>query len=116
MELWNMLNVVLRYGSFSLVKRAEALDRAGSELGAAVRAFTSECVLDAKEHIQKLQVLHPHEDPSMMFDSLDNMHGDSSSHAPNPSLQQTSGGLCKKCKTEESSRCTKVEGRHHQAK
>ena len=40
-ELWNMPNVVLRYGSFNPVKRAEALVRAG-ELGAAVRALTSE--------------------------------------------------------------------------
>ena len=40
-ELWNMPNVVLRYGSFNPVKRAEALARAG-ELGAAVRALTSE--------------------------------------------------------------------------
>ena len=46
-ELWNMPNVVLRYGSFNPVKRAEALARAG-ELGAAVRALTSEGVLDAK--------------------------------------------------------------------
>ena len=28
-ELWNMPNVVLRYGSFNPVKRAEALARAG---------------------------------------------------------------------------------------
>ena len=34
-----MPNVVLRYGSFNPVKRAEALARAG-ELGAAVRALT----------------------------------------------------------------------------
>ena len=34
-------NVVLRYGSFNPTKRAEALARAG-ELGAAVRALTSE--------------------------------------------------------------------------
>ena len=93
-ELWNMPNVVLRYGSFNPVKRAEALARAG-ELGAAVRALTSEGVLDAKEHIQKLQELHPQEDLPMMPDSLDNMHGDSSSHAHNPSLLQTSGGLSK---------------------
>ena len=82
-ELWNMPNVVLRYGSFNSVKRAEALARAASELGAtAVRALTSEGVLDAKEHIQKLQALHSHEDPPMMPDLLDCMHGDFSSHAP----------------------------------
>ena len=75
-------NVVLRYDSFNPVKRAEALARATGELGAAVRALTSEGVLGAKEHIQKLQALHPYEDPPMMPDSLDNMHGDSSSHAP----------------------------------
>ena len=79
-ELWSMPNVVLRYGSFNSVKRAEALARAG-ELGAAVRALTSECVLGAKEHIQKLQAFHSQEDPPMMPDSLDNMHGDSSSNA-----------------------------------
>ena len=66
------------------VKRAEALARAG-ELGAVVRALTSEGVLDAKEHIQKLQVLHPYEDPPMMPGSLDSLHGDSSSHAHNTS-------------------------------
>ena len=80
-ELWNMPNVVLRYGSFNPVKRAEALARAG-ELGAEVRVLTSEGVLDAKEHIQKLQALHPYEDPPVMPDSFDSMHGDSSSHAP----------------------------------
>ena len=80
-ELWNILNVVLKYGSFNSVKRAEALARAG-EVVPAVRVFTSEGVLDAKEHIQKLQKLYPQEDPPMMPDSLDNMHGDSSSHAP----------------------------------
>ena len=101
-ELWNMPNVVLRYGSFNPVKRAEALARAG-ELGAAVRALTSEGVLDAKEHIQKLQALHPHEDPPMMPDSLDSMHGDSSSHAHNPSPLHTSGGLSK-CKAKKSCR------------
>ena len=79
-ELWNMPNVVLRYGSFDPAKRAEALARAG-ELGAAVRALTSEGVLDAKDHIHKLQELHPHEDPPMMPDSLDS-HSDPSSHAP----------------------------------
>ena len=106
-----MPNVVLRYGSFSPTKRAEALARAG-ELGAtAVRALTSEGILDANEHIQKLQELHPHEDPPMMPDSLDRMHGDSSSHAPSP--QQASDDLLN-CKAEES-RCTRVEGRHHQA-
>ena len=62
-ELWNMPNVVLRYGSFNPTKRAEALARAG-ELGAAVRALTSEG--GCKEHIQKLQDLHPHEGPPMM--------------------------------------------------
>ena len=94
-ELWNMPNVVFRYGSFNPVKRAEALARAG-ELGAAVRALTSEGVLDAKEHIQKLQELYPQEASPMMLDSLDSMHGgDSSSHAHNPSPQQTSGGLSK---------------------
>ena len=82
-ELWNMPNVVLRYGSFNPVKRAEALARAG-ELGAAVRALTSEGVLDAKEHIQKLQELHPHEGLPMIPDSLDNMHSDSSFHAHKP--------------------------------
>ena len=70
-ELWNIPNVVLRYGSFNPEKRAEALARAAGELGAAaVRALTSE--------------------------GVDNMHGDSSSHANNPSLMQTSGGLCQK--------------------
>ena len=38
-------------------EKAETLARAG-ELGAAVRALTSEGVLGAKEHIQKLQALH----------------------------------------------------------
>ena len=80
-ELWNMPNVVLRYDSFNSIKRAEVLARAG-ELGTAVRALTSEGALDAKEHIQKLQVLHPHEDLPMIPDSLDSMHGGSSSHAP----------------------------------
>ena len=74
-----MPNVVFRYGSFNPVKRAEALARAG-ELGTTVRTLTSEGVLDAKEHIQKLQALHPHEDLPMTPNSLDNMHGDSSSH------------------------------------
>ena len=82
-ELWNILNVVLKYGSFNSVKRAEALARAG-ELGAAVRALTSEGVLGAKEHIQKLQALHPQEALPMMPDLLDIMHGDSSSHALKP--------------------------------
>ena len=71
-ELWNVPNVVLSYGSFNPVKRAEALARAAGELGAAVRALTSEGVLDTKDHIQKLQALHP-------------MH---------PSPLQASGGLC----------------------
>ena len=74
-----MPNVVLRYGSFNPVKRAETLARAAGELGAAVRALTSEGVLDAKEHIQKLQALHPHEDPPIIPGSL---NGDSSSHKP----------------------------------
>ena len=77
-----MPNVVLRYGSFNPTKRAKALARAGELGAAAVRDLTSEGVLDAKEHIQKLQALHPYEDLPMMPDSLDNMHGDSSSHAP----------------------------------
>ena len=97
-ELWNMPNVVLRYGSFNPTKRAETLARAAGELGAAVRALTSEGVLDAKDHIQKLQELHPHENLPMMPDSLDSMHGDSSSHAHSPSPLQTSGGLCQKLK------------------
>ena len=42
-----MHNVVLRYGSFDPAKRAEALARAG-ELGTALRALTSEGVLDAR--------------------------------------------------------------------
>ena len=33
-ELWNMPNVVLRYGSFNPEKRAEALARAAGGLGA----------------------------------------------------------------------------------
>ena len=81
-ELWKMPNIVLRHGSFNSIKRAEALARAAGELGAAVKALTSEGVLDAKEHIQKLQALHPQEDHPMMADSLDSMHDDSSSHAP----------------------------------
>ena len=48
-----------------------------------VRALTSEGVLDAKEHTQKLHKLHPHEDPPMTPDSLDSMHDDSSSHEHN---------------------------------
>ena len=57
-ELWNMPNVVLRFGSFSPVKRTEALARAG-EIGAiAVRTLTSEDVLDAKEHIQNVVLLN----------------------------------------------------------
>ena len=72
-----------------------------------MRALTSEGVLDAKEHIQKLQALHPYEDPPMMPDSLDSMHGDSSSHEHNPSPLQASGGLCQECKAKESSRCTR---------
>ena len=82
-ELWNILNVVLKYGSFNSVKRAEALARAG-EVVPAVRVFTSEGVLDAKEHTQKLQKLHSHVDPPVMSDLLDIMHGDSSSHALKP--------------------------------
>ena len=49
-----MPNVVLRYGSFNPGKRAEALVRVGELGAAAVRALTSEGVLDAKEHTQKL--------------------------------------------------------------
>ena len=56
-ELWNILNVVLKYGSFNSVKRAEALARAG-EVVPAVRVFTSEGVLDAKEHIQNVVLLN----------------------------------------------------------
>ena len=82
-ELWNILNVVLMYGSFNSVKRAEALARAG-EVVPAVRVFTSEGVLDAKEHTRKLQQLHSHVDPPVMSDLLDIMHGDSSSHALKP--------------------------------
>ena len=72
-----MPNVVLRRGSFNSVKRAEALARAG-EVVPAVRVFTSEGVLDAKEHILKLQEPNPQEGHPMMLDSLDSMHGDSS--------------------------------------
>ena len=61
-ELWERPNLVLRYGSFDPTKRAEALARAG-ELGAAVRALTSEGVLEAKDHIEKLKELHPEEGP-----------------------------------------------------
>ena len=93
-KLWNLPNVVLGFGSFNPTKRAEALARVG-ELGVAVRALTSEGVLDAKEHIQKLQELHPHEDPPMVPDSLDSMHGNSSSYVHTHSPQQTSGGLSK---------------------
>ena len=67
-ELWNMPNVVLRYGSFKPTKRAEALARAGELGAAAVSVLTSEGVLDAKEHNQKLQKLHPQEDPPVMSD------------------------------------------------
>ena len=81
-ELWNIPNVALRYGSFSPVKRAEALARAGELGAAAVSVLTSEGVLDAKEHTQKLQKLHPQEDPPMMPDLLDSIHGDSSHHEP----------------------------------
>ena len=91
-ELWNMPNVVLRHGSFRPTKRAEALARAG-ELGAAVRALTSEGVLDAKEHIQKLQTLHPYEDPSMMPDTWTTCMV--TPHPMHPSPLQTSGGLLK---------------------
>ena len=94
-ELWNMPNVVLRYGSFNPVKRGEALARTGELGAAAVRALTSGGVLDAKEHIHKLQALYPHEDPPMMPDSLDSMHGDSSSHTHNPSSLHTPGDLLK---------------------
>ena len=59
-ELWERSNLVLRYGSFDPTKkRAEALARAAGELGAAVRALTSEGVLEAKDHIEKLKALHP---------------------------------------------------------
>ena len=112
-----MPNVVLRYGSFNPVMRAEALARAG-ELGgaAAVRALTSEGVLDAKEHIQKLQGLYPHEDPPVMPDSLDSIHGGSSSHAHKPfTSADFRWSVSKNAKLKESSRCTRVEGRHHQA-
>ena len=90
-----MPNVVLRYGSFNPAKRAEALARVIGELGVAVRALTSESALDAKEHIQKLQEPHPYEALPMVPDSLDSVHGDSSSHAHNPSPLQTSGDLSK---------------------
>ena len=68
-ELWERPNLVLRYGSFDPTKRAEALARAG-ELGAAVRALTSEGVLEAKDHIKKLKELHPQEPPLMAPDRL----------------------------------------------
>ena len=68
-ELWERPNLVLRYGSFDPTKRAEALARAG-ELGAAVRALTSEGVLEAKDHTEKLKALHPEEDPLMAPDRL----------------------------------------------
>ena len=77
-----MPNVVLRYDSFNPVKRAEELARAGELGAAAVSVLTSEGVLDAKEHIQKLQAPHPYEDPPMMPDSLDSMHSGSSPHEP----------------------------------
>ena len=110
-----MSNIVLRYGSFNTVKRAEALARVVGELGAAVRALTSEGVLGVKEHTQKPQALHPHEDLPMMPDSLDSMHSDSSSHAHKPFTSTGFMWSVKECKAEESSRCTRVEGRHHQA-
>ena len=69
-ELWERPNLVLRYGSFDPTKRAEALARAAGELGAAVRALTSEGVLEAKDHIDKLKELHPKEDPLMAPDRL----------------------------------------------
>ena len=68
-ELWERPNLVLRYGSFDPTKRAEALARAG-ELGAAVRALTSEGVLEAKDHIEKLKELNPQEDLLMVPDRL----------------------------------------------
>ena len=68
-ELWERPNLVLRYGSFDPTKRAEALARAG-ELGATVRALTSEGVLEAKDHIDKVKELHPQEDPLMAPDRL----------------------------------------------
>ena len=46
-ELWNMPNV-LWCGSFDPTKRAETLARAGELGAAAVRALTSEDVLDAR--------------------------------------------------------------------
>ena len=65
------LAFVLRYGSFDPTKRAEALARAGGELGAAVRARTSEGVLEAKDHVEKLKELHPQEAPLMAPDRLE---------------------------------------------
>ena len=50
---------MLRYGSFDTTKRAEVLARAAGELGAAVRALTSEGVLEAKDHVEKLKEHHP---------------------------------------------------------
>ena len=78
-ELWSMPNVVLRYGSFNPTKRAEALVRAG-ELGAAVRALTSVGVLDAKDTSRNFRHSTHMKTFPMMPDSLDSMHGDSSSH------------------------------------
>lgn len=69
-ELWDKPNLTLRYGSFDPARRAEALARAG-ELGAAVRALTSEGVLDPKEHIDKLKELHPFEEPPSTPNSMD---------------------------------------------
>ena len=69
-ELCERPNLVLRYGSFDPTKRAEALARAGGELGAAVRALTSEGVLEAKDHIDKLKELHSQEDHLMVPDRL----------------------------------------------
>ena len=58
------LTIVLRYGSFDPTIRGqtEVLARAG-ELGAAVRALTSEGVLETKDHIEKMKELCPQEKP-----------------------------------------------------
>ena len=86
-ELWERPNLVLRYGSFDPTKRAEALARAG-ELGAAVRVLTSEGVLEAKDHIEKLKALHPQKDPLMVPDRL---AAKEDPHLHAPSHQLTSG-------------------------
>lgn len=56
-ELWEKPNIVLRYGSFEPTKKAIALAHAG-ELGAAIRALSSEGVLDPKDCYDKLLELH----------------------------------------------------------